>query len=111
MQQPKAMQLSFPIGGVMKRYSIQNQPPYTTPGALNIHPEAVDDLRYKGGVRAGLAKHFSGASRRRHDQPALHASIGSPATSNAARSYTAAAGILKYEQSDGTLRRPSPALA
>jgi hypothetical protein len=100
--QPKAMQLSFPIGGVMKRYSIQNQPPYTTPGALNIHPEAVEDLRYKGGVRSGLSKHFS--SQVGAGMVTLLSSV-QWVSSNVVRStlVTAAAGVLKYEQSDGTL--------
>jgi hypothetical protein len=102
MQQPKAMQLSFPIGGVMKRFSIQNQPPYTTPGAMNIRPEAVDDLRYKGGTRSGLAKHFTDqvgggivnllSTVRWISSNVEHSTV-----------VAAAAGILKYEKSDGTL--------
>jgi hypothetical protein len=38
---------------------VQNQPPYTTPNALNVSPEAVGELRHRGGVRGGLSKAFA----------------------------------------------------
>lgn len=100
--QPKALQLHFPIGGVMKRYGLQNQPDYTCPDALNIHPEEVGDQRYRGGVRGGVSKHFTqqvGAG-----QVNLISSV-QWISSNVRKStvVTAAAGVLRYEQSDGTL--------
>jgi hypothetical protein len=55
----RPVELHFPLGGVVKKFAVQNQPPYTTPNALNVSPEAVGELRHRGGVRGGLSKAFA----------------------------------------------------
>lgn len=55
----KPVEVEFPIGGIVRRFGYQAQPPYTTPYALNIRPESVAQLRYRGGTRPGLSKEFS----------------------------------------------------
>jgi len=50
--------LRWPAGGVHKRAAYQNQPPYTTPDALNVRPDDVQEGRERGGTRPGLFRPF-----------------------------------------------------
>lgn len=55
----KFFESQFPLGGIHKRYAFSTSPPITTPDALNVRPESVSGLRYRGGTRPGLAKAFT----------------------------------------------------
>jgi hypothetical protein len=57
--QKKPVELQFPIGGQVERYAYQSQPPFTTPAALNVRPESISELRYRGGTRPGLVKAYA----------------------------------------------------
>jgi hypothetical protein len=52
------LDLQFPMGGLWKRSSLQNQPPYTTPDCLNVRPDCTFG-RERGGSRPGLGKAFA----------------------------------------------------
>lgn len=52
--------LRFPAGGLNRRTSFQDQPPYTAYAAKNVWPDNVTDGRDRGGVRAGLATAVTG---------------------------------------------------
>jgi hypothetical protein len=98
----KQLSLHLPLGGMVKRYSVQNQPDYTSPLCLNVRPESVADLRYRGGTRPGLAKHFTdqvGAGPVRMLAAVEWVSSGTRVSTLVA----SANGVLKYEQSNGTL--------
>jgi len=56
-QQPlKSSTLLFPVGGLNKRASFQQQPPYTTPDCLNVRADDAETERTRGGSRPGLKK-------------------------------------------------------
>lgn len=59
MPETKDLLVEFPIQGCVRRFSYANQPPTSTPNALNIRPESVAQLRYRGGSRPGLSKTFA----------------------------------------------------
>jgi hypothetical protein len=59
-KQPEPVDIHFPVGGVVKRYGYQSQPPYTTPDALNVRPYDTIEGRERGGSRPGLVKAFVG---------------------------------------------------
>ena len=50
------IEVQFPIGGLVKRYGFQQQPPFTTPNALNVRPYDALGGRERGGSRPGLVK-------------------------------------------------------
>lgn len=63
----RQIDLAFPLAGVDRRFAFQNQPPYTTPDALNVRPLPAGevpgvgftmDRRERGGSRPGLVKGF-----------------------------------------------------
>lgn len=51
--------LRFPLGGVDKRYGYQDQPPHTSPDALNVRPNGTLEGRERGGSRPGLVKSYT----------------------------------------------------
>ena len=53
------LNLKFPVGGLNRRWSFQEQPPFTTPDAQNVRPDASVLGRTRGGSRPGLAKVFA----------------------------------------------------
>jgi hypothetical protein len=57
--QNRATQMRFPIGGVVKRMSYQQQAPFTTPSAKNVWPDDNSEDRERGGERPGLGKFYS----------------------------------------------------
>lgn len=52
--------LQFPAGGIQRRFGFQDQPPYTTPDAVNVRTDTVGSStlggRSRGGSRPGLGK-------------------------------------------------------
>lgn len=50
--------LRFPVGGLVKGTAYQDQPPFTTPDALNVRPTATYEGRERGGSRPGLDKAY-----------------------------------------------------
>lgn len=52
-------EFEFPVGGIVRRYGFQKQPPYTTFDAENVRPDSSKDGRVRGGVRPGLTKAFA----------------------------------------------------
>lgn len=56
----RRMTLKFPTGGVNKRTSYQDQPPYTAYAASNVWPDNVADGRERGGTRPGLTTAITG---------------------------------------------------
>lgn len=48
--------LRWPSGGVIRRMSFQSQPPFTTPGALNVRSDDALLQRERGGSRPGMSK-------------------------------------------------------
>lgn len=46
------------MGGLSKKYAYQEEPPYTTPDAVNVRPERIDTRRMSGGTRPGVAKQY-----------------------------------------------------
>ena len=51
--------IEWPVGGVVRRFAFQSQPPYTCPDALNVRPDATFDDRQRGGSRPGIEKALS----------------------------------------------------
>lgn len=51
--------LQPPRGGISRQFARQNQPPFTTPDALNCRPRDVFELRDRPGTRSGMAKKFT----------------------------------------------------
>ena len=47
--------IEFPLGGLNRRWSLQRQPDYTTPDALNVWPFTRRDMRLRGGSRPGTS--------------------------------------------------------
>lgn len=61
------VQLYFPIGGINKGLALSQQPPMTTPDALNVRPESVGlsvagdiEPRRRGGSRPGTGRFYQG---------------------------------------------------
>ena len=55
MPQTRQSNALFPLGGINRSTAIQALPPYTTIDALNVSPRDVEELRDRGGSRAGMA--------------------------------------------------------
>lgn len=53
------IELQFPLQGIVRRFSYSAQPPQSTPDALNVRPESLELLRYRGGTRPGLVRQYS----------------------------------------------------
>lgn len=58
MAKRRLVRLQFPLAGVNRRTAYQNQPPYTTPSALNVCPDSSANGRASGGSRVGLTRNF-----------------------------------------------------
>lgn len=56
----KLVNLEFPDGGIDVSGEFQEQPPGTTPEAVNVRGVNPDTLRERGGSRAGLIKYIPG---------------------------------------------------
>lgn len=54
----RLVRLEFPLGGLNRRFGYRNQPPYTTPDALNVRPFDTLAGRARGGSRPGLQKAY-----------------------------------------------------
>ena len=52
------IRLQFPLGGLDKRFSYRDQPPFTTPDCLNVRPNGTIEGRARGGSRSGLVKAY-----------------------------------------------------
>lgn len=50
--------LQFPLAGLDRRFSYQNQRPFTTPNALNVFPAGGADMRERGSRRPGCDAAF-----------------------------------------------------
>jgi hypothetical protein len=50
------LDLRFPVGGLVKRYGYQSQPPYTTPDCMNVRAFDTFEGRERGGSRPGLTR-------------------------------------------------------
>lgn len=55
----KLANIRWPMGGIDRRATFQDQPPYTTVDALNVCPDGTIKKRERGGRRPGLAKAFN----------------------------------------------------
>lgn len=51
-----SLNLPWPVGGLHRRLAYQDQPPQTTPDALNVWPDSATEGRQSGGSRPGLGK-------------------------------------------------------
>ena len=51
------------MGGLNRRLAYQQQPPFTTPSALNVRPDGSLEGRARGGLRPGLDFAFDDALR------------------------------------------------
>lgn len=58
MLKKNLLDLRFPVGGLDRRYSYRQQPPYTTPGCVNVRPTDTILDRERGGSRPGISKAF-----------------------------------------------------
>jgi len=56
MGKKKTLNLTFPVGGLSRVLAHRQQPPYTTPDALNVRPGCVFQKRKRPGSRPGLGK-------------------------------------------------------
>ena len=54
----REIELTFPLGGLDRRFAYQTQPPWTTPDCLNVRPEGPIEGRERGGSRPGLMKAY-----------------------------------------------------
>jgi len=54
----RMLRISFPLGGLDRRVSYRQEPPYTTPDCLNVWPVGQIEQRIRGGSRPGLAYAF-----------------------------------------------------
>ena len=50
----KRMRIQFPLGGLDRKVSYRQQPPYTTPDCRNVRPVGALESRERGGSRSGL---------------------------------------------------------
>lgn len=57
MAQPRRIRLHFPLGGINRRRAYAQQPPYTTPYAINVRPYDTGLKRERGGARPGLSNY------------------------------------------------------
>lgn len=48
--------MRWPAKGVVKRWAYQDQPPFSSPDALNVRPDAAMEGRAVGGTRPGVGK-------------------------------------------------------
>ena len=53
------LELRFPVGGLNRRYAYRQQPPFTTPDALNVRPDGTIEGRERGGSRPGIGKAYA----------------------------------------------------
>lgn len=51
--------LQWPSAGLVKRFAMQSQPPFSTPDCLNVVVHDPFDQRARGGQRPGLAKAYN----------------------------------------------------
>ena len=67
MAQDRKIRLGWPSAGVVKRWAVQQQPPFSTPDAQNVWPDSAgvpsaatqsDYIRQRGGSRPGLERAF-----------------------------------------------------
>jgi hypothetical protein len=56
MAKERVVNLAFPLAGLDRRMPYPQQPPYSTPDALNVRPMATIEKRARGGSRPGLAR-------------------------------------------------------
>lgn len=56
MARARSVTVRFPVGGVVKRFGYQGQPPFTAVDALNAWPHDRETGRERGGSRPGLSK-------------------------------------------------------
>lgn len=54
MPKSRLLEIRYPAAGVVRRLAFQNQPPYTTPYAVNARPFDTLQVRDRGGNRPGL---------------------------------------------------------
>ena len=59
MAKQRQLSLSWPVKGLDKRGSYEQQAPYSTPDALNVWTDDRSEGRERGGSRPGLGKTFS----------------------------------------------------
>lgn len=59
MPQTKFISYPWPLGGINRRWSFENQPQVTTPDAVNVRPTDSIGDRERGGSRPGLVKAYS----------------------------------------------------
>lgn len=69
MPQAKPFTITFPLGGLDRQFSIQGQPPFTTPACLNVYPIDTGTGRARGGVRPVLKKLTDKGSNPYHWSP------------------------------------------
>jgi hypothetical protein len=50
----KEVAIPFPIKGYDANWAYSSQPPYTTPGCLNVRGYSSDEERARGGSRPGV---------------------------------------------------------
>jgi len=62
----RPIKLVFPVGGLVRRWSYQAQPPYTTPVAMNVWPIGPANMRLRGARRAGMEKMTGGSAGGNH---------------------------------------------
>lgn len=58
MPREQELSLRFPVAGVDERVAYRQQPPFTTPDALNVRPDDTFQGRERGGSRPGLGKAY-----------------------------------------------------
>lgn len=56
----RIIDLKFPLGGLNKRLSYNNQPPFSTVSCFNVRPDDNSENRERGGVRPPFRHAFSG---------------------------------------------------
>lgn len=59
MPRKSNFELRFPIGGLNRRFALQDQRPFTTADAVNVRPDGTIEGRDRGGRRPGLIRTFS----------------------------------------------------
>jgi hypothetical protein len=58
MGKKRIVELQFPLAGINSKYAYRQQPPFTTPDALNMRPAGAIKNRDRGGSRPGMDKYF-----------------------------------------------------
>lgn len=99
-----ALEIPFPLGGIVKRLDYTKQPPMTCHDAINVYSDGMRTGRERGGMRPALAKAFalqlgSGA------KPRLLNSLRFVNSSDelVARLLASANGVFYREQPVGTM--------